>query len=419
MKFAYLVIAGLILLLLLGCQQDPKSKEYPKSFRITLDNRSGPNRVDEAVILDIKSIVSKYPDFNPMSMVVLDDTTELASQVDDFDADHEADQIVFVCNLEAGKSKIITIRYADDGPGLREYKKRTQAELSHKIGGKFVNRVYEGGEFQNVEYLEVPPEHTVHSWFIRYEGPGWESDKIGYRFYLDWRNATDIFGKKTHDMVLQDVGQDGFDSYHEMSDWGMDILKVGDSFGIGSWGMWEDGKAYRVSETDDVECTIISNGCVESVIRTDYAGWKVGKGIYNLSSTLTINAGSRLTKCNLEITNQPKNLCTGIVKDQSANVIKSGADQENWQYLATYGKQSLANDNLGMAILYKKSDLIEITEDELNQLVVLRPSDGKVTYYFLAAWEKEPNGIVNETQFKNYLDETIERLNHPVVAMFQ
>ncbi len=84
-----------------------------------------------------------------------------------------------------------------------EYTKRTQAELSHKTGGQFVNREYAGGSFQNVEYLRVPPEHKDHSWFIRYEGPGWESDKVGYRFYLDQRNATDVFGKLTTDMVLQ------------------------------------------------------------------------------------------------------------------------------------------------------------------------------------------------------------------------
>ena len=33
-------------------------------------------------------------------------------------------------------------------------------------------------------------------------------------------------------MVLQDVGQDGYDSYHEMADWGMDVLKVGDAAGV-------------------------------------------------------------------------------------------------------------------------------------------------------------------------------------------
>jgi len=42
---------------------------------------------------------------------------------------------------------------------------------------------------------------------VAYEGPGWESDKVAYRIYLDGRNALDIFGKKTPDLVLSKVGR--------------------------------------------------------------------------------------------------------------------------------------------------------------------------------------------------------------------
>ena len=111
---------------------------------------------------------------------------------------------------------------------------KTYAEISVKEGGKWEGRKYIGGTFKNVQSLKLAPEHTDHSFDIRYEGPGWESNKIGYRLYLDWRNAIDIFGKKTEAMVLPKVGLDGFDSYHEMSDWGSDILKAGKGIGIGS-----------------------------------------------------------------------------------------------------------------------------------------------------------------------------------------
>jgi len=69
----------------------------------------------------------------------------------------------------------------------------TYAEISIKEGGEWQGREYEGGEFKNVDTLTVPENHTDHSWFIRYEGPGWENKQVGYRLYLDWRNAIDIF----------------------------------------------------------------------------------------------------------------------------------------------------------------------------------------------------------------------------------
>lgn len=80
---------------------------------------------------------------------------------------------------------------------------KTYAEISAKTDGKWEGRKYKGGTvFKNVDRLKLAPEHTDHSFDIRYEGPGWENNRIGYRLYLDWRNAIDIFGKKTSENIL-------------------------------------------------------------------------------------------------------------------------------------------------------------------------------------------------------------------------
>lgn len=390
---------------------------YPEAFTAAIENQSSVARTDQAVMLDIAALKAKYPAFNPAAFVVLAGDAELPSQADDLDGDGRMDQITFIADFAAQERKPVTIHYANAGMIQRGYPKRTQAELSHKTGGQFVDRKYEGGAFQNVAFLRVPPEHTDHSLFIRYEGPGWESDKVGYRFYLDWRNATDIFGKKVPGMVLQDVGLDGFDSYHEMSDWGMDILKVGESLGIGSIGIWDGGKASRVAQTDSITCAIVANGPVYSRIRTKYYGWEVGGKQYDLTSDLSITAGSRLTRHDLAISGNPPNLCTGIVKHPDANLLSKTGAENGWSYLATYGKQSLADDNLGMAVLYKTSDLIEIQEDSNSHVAVLNPAGGKLTYYFLAAWEKEPGGIQSEAQFVQYLEQIVAEMDLPLILL--
>lgn len=387
---------------------------YPESFELTVENTLATARVDQFVELEMEALKTKAPGFNAAAFAVVSGRHELPSQPVDLDGDRMPDQIVFVADFAAQEQKRITVRYAKSGMIKRAYPKRTQAELSHKVGGQFVERKYEGGVFRNVAFLRVPPEHTDHSLFIRYEGPGWESDKVGYRFYLDWRNATDIFGKKIPGMVLQDVGLDGFDSYHEMSDWGMDILKVGESLGIGSIGMWDGEQANRVAQTDSITCAIAVNGPVYSQIRTKYYGWEIGGLKYDLISDLSITAGSRLTRHALEITGGPANLCTGIVKHPDASLLTKAGAENGWSYLATYGKQSLADDNLGMAVLYKTSDWIELQEDAHSHVVVLRPAGGKLTYYFLAAWEKEPGGIIDEAQFVQYLDDVMRTLDSPL-----
>ena len=243
-----------------SCSQDLK-KELPRSFTVTVSNPLKTDRENEMVIISEEGIQKQVDGFNPKAFVVFDKGKEIPSQYNVQDKGHPG-IVVVLDNLKGGEARKLTVRYKNSGELKRHYAKRTQAELSHKIGGRWVNREYEGGTFQNVNYLSVPPEHKDHSWFIRYEGPGWESDKVGYRFYLDQRNATDVFGKKTPEVILQQVGLDGFDSYHNMQSWGMDVMNVGPSLGIGSIGAWNNGKVLRVEKTDSVTCEILENGDV-------------------------------------------------------------------------------------------------------------------------------------------------------------
>lgn len=389
-------------------------KEFPESFTVKVTNPLTVPRTDVMVNIDPAKVNKSIKGFNAKAFVVLDaQGKEIAAQYNE--QDHNQPGIVTVLDeLKAGETRNLTVRYNKTGTAKRTYVKRTQAELSHKTGGKFVNREYIGGAFKNVEYLRVPPEHKDHSWFIRYEGPGWESDKVGYRFYLDQRNASDVFGKTTTDMVLQNVGQDGFDSYHKLQSWGMDVMKAGKSLGLGSIAALVNGTAIRVEKTDSVNCRITENGDVYSSIFTNYHGWKVADKTYTVQSQLSIHAGTRLTREQLTITGNPDNLCTGIVKDKLATLLTNKGDAQHYGYIATYGKQSLNDDNLGLAIFFKASSAGAFSADEYSQLVALKPSQGKLEYYFVAVWEKEPNGIRDEKQFQEYLAKTAGELAVPV-----
>ncbi|HYF70736.1 MAG TPA: DUF4861 domain-containing protein [Ohtaekwangia sp.] len=388
-------------------------KEFPLSLTLEVTNPIDVAREHVMVIVPEEQIRKRNSDFNPNGFVVVDGEKEIASQFNRNDS--QAKGIVFVLDkMYANEKRNVLIRYNPKANITREYTKRTQAELSHRTGGKWVNREYLDGEFKNVDFLQVPPEHKDHSWFIRYEGPGWESDKVGYRFYLDQRNATDVFGKKTSDMILQQVGQDGFDSYHNMQPWGMDVMKVGNSLGIGSIAVLQNGSAIRVEETDSVTCAIAENGPVYSSVVTDYYGWKHAAAKISLKSTLMIHAGSRLTHQVLNITGKADQLCTGIGKDKLATVSSSKGDKTRFGYLATYGKQSLNNDGLGVSVFFAPDDVIAFTEDAHSHIVNLRAVNGKVHYYFLAAWALEPGGIENEKQFKDYLNQVALELANPV-----
>ncbi len=288
---------------------------------------------------------------------------------------------------------------------------KTYAEISVKEGGKWEGRKYIGGAYKNVQKLKLAPEHTDHSFDIRYEGPGWESNKIGYRLYLDWRNAIDIFGKKTETIVLPQVGQDNFDSYHEMSDWGADILKAGKGIGIGSIDRYVNNQRLHFYEVDST-IAYVTNDVKKSSVKVNYFGWKTASDKIDFTSELTIKPDQRFTQHKIRPSKEIKGICTGIVKQKNTVLLKKGSKNKKWAYIATYGTQSLVPDKLGMAIFYETSTIENLVDAEFDHLLIFKPTTESVSFYFLGAWEQEKDGIKSQGEFSSYLDKKLAELNN-------
>ncbi|HUI29592.1 MAG TPA: DUF4861 family protein [Candidatus Acidoferrales bacterium] len=399
------------------------------SFLVTAMNPTNVSRAYEVIALDLEKIKSKFPSFNEKAFFVTYDKNEIASQLlgargsCENSTSGNSSMMIFVSSFAPLEKKEFIIRWTTDTVEEHTYPPMTRAALGVKTDYRKVNGYYTGGRFVDVDSTSVPSDHFAHDALYRIEGPGWESDRIVYRFYLDSRNRNDIFGKRTHQLVLEQIGandlvSDSKESYTNMLDWGMDIFKVGESLGIGSIAMYHDTEVATVSNVERVECKIL-NGPIRSGVSTKYFGWKVAGKLYDLFADLSISAGSRLTKVCASVNSDSVQLCTGLAKHVGCDLIKSPESSDGkWRYLALYGKQSLSGDNLGIAIFYRKEDGAKLTEDGVSEIVVFRPIAGQVMYYFGAAWEDEPGGIKNEEGFKKYLEDTVTSLNDPIQIDF-
>ena len=388
---------------------------YFEQIKVFVKNPVSTERVDELVVINIETLLKVNSKFNEHAAIVYFGEQEVPSQLysNEFDC-----YLLFTCDFKPNQTKQFSIKYLENGKVRKEYKNRTYAELAMKFNSTYSNKKFSSEPFQNFTKVVVPEIHTDHDALFKYEGPGWESEKVGYRFYLDWRNATDIFGKKTNDLILYNVGTTDLvakdDSYHEMQEWGMDIFKVGSTLGIGSIGMMNKDSIHMVSKTEQVVCEIDFNGPILSEIKTNYKGWEVGTSKYDLVSKHSIAAGSRITNVNLSIYDNAENITTGLAKYEKTDFMKSNS-KGDWQYIALYGKQTLNNDDLGIVLFYKNSDLIKQAEDKLNYYVTLKPSNNNLQYAFAAAWEKELDGIKNKIEFAQYINDEIVKLNNPLI----
>lgn len=344
------------------------------------------------------------------------------SQTVDSDGDGTRDSLLLVSDFAPAEVKTFAIT-SDAAITKPQLKKQTQAEISIKEGGEWKGKEYIGGSFKNVRSVTPPPQYSDHSYWIRYEGPGIESDKVAYRIYLDWRNGFDVFGKRISDMVLQNVGMDGYDSYHLNADWGVDVLKVGKSLGMGGFGFWNGKSVDLVSAVDTRDAIITNNGDLYSGFKINYNSWQINNQKLDLSAHFSMSAGSRLVKVNLQTSERLPNMAIGLVKHNGTTLIEGPQDISGyaWTYVASWGKQSLSgeNDHLGMAVIFRRDDRAEQTQDENSYVSVMKDKGGKLEYYFLAAWEHELDGIKTQSDFKAYLDREVERLTKTPRVRFE
>lgn len=394
----------------LGCTDKVAPAPVPQQLlaHVSAHNPSDFARADELVYLPLTQLGVTQDKLSAWH-----NQSELPSQVVDRDGDGAMDHLAVMLVFAAAEKIEFEVREQASALKLTE---RTHAEISIKQGGEWQGQHYLGGQFVNVNELVAPPEHTDHSEFIRYEGPGIESDKVGYRIYLDWRNGFDIFGKTKQALALQNVGQDGFESYHHMADWGQDILKVGESLGIGGFGYWADGKVQRVEKTASRGARIVADGPLFSSFAIDYGQWQVDGKTSDVRALFSMNAGSRLVSVQLRAEPVLEPLVIGLGKLPETELLLGSRDltAQAFTFVGTWGKQSLAEDDLGMALLFKRGDRDAQTEDAHNWVSVMAAPGGTLEYYFLAAWSGEPEGIKTRDQFNAYLLQETERLTKPV-----
>lgn len=338
------------------------------------------------------------------------------SQVDDLDGDGYWDEISFVMDFEANASKMITVEFIKPGEAP-EFEQQTNIRLGKKEPGS--------NEFTELVREVRPPDHTKASPTANYqmEGPAWENDKVAFRLYFDPRNSRDIFGKVSGKMVLDSVGISG--DYHEMQDWGMDILKVGNSLGAGGVAMVNADTLVRLGKVENMEFQLVTEGPVRATMRLSYLGWQVGGNTFNVQEEITIWKGQDWysSKIMLSEFTGEATLATGIVNLQSDSMVMERYEP-GYVAIASHDQQSYKNEYLGMAILASAESYAghgqtseanpqnDITE---TWYIKLKTANSQpVSYRFYAGWEVADQNFNNPQYFLDMLQKEARRLNSPV-----
>lgn len=276
--------------------------------------------------------------------------------------------------------------------------------LTVRQGGTLgADRIYTGGSFVPVTEFDPPDSHWRSDTLIAFEGPGWETDKIGYRLYLDARNVPDIYGKKLPGPILPKIGH-GIDDYHEMADWGRDIFQVDDSLGMGGIGVLRDGKATQLGPAH-IHADIRQTTSGWAKVHVTNRGFAGDGGAADLDTVYSIGPGSRVTWVDAGVAGHVPAMVAGLRHHSGTRLIRSPEDGRGFGYVATWGRQSLAGDDLGIVLFYPLEEA-RFGGDDGMSLYVRFCDPRSIHYAFAAAWVQEPGAPKTEAAFRKWLDET-------------
>jgi hypothetical protein len=364
---------------------------------ITLSNNSNIELLDKAISIKRIVVDKSYTKTFPL-LICKKDT--IPSQVNDLDGDGKWDELFVVANFASKEKKIVQLKWVNEAP---KFPIRTSVRFGKR-------------EAENIP-LQPATEESVNAHqvykklgFQKYQtdGPSWENDKVGFRHYLDGRNAKDVFGKKTPGITPEDVGINSAgaveDNYHVMHDWGRDIFPVGTSAGLGGYALLVNNEITRLGiigtdTLNNIEKTtfkIVAEGPVNSVLRYNFQNWKASGKNYQVNETTSIWPGMYAYKNTVKI--------KGITGKETFLIALSNINNQNGLKVIEVGKWVclIQHDNLtykrewilGTAIIVPKKDYLgyieapktgQLTDSYLAKMKIVENTS--IRYYAVAGWE--------------------------------
>lgn len=246
----------------------------------------------------------------------------------------------------------------------------------------------------------------------------WENDKIAYRMYgkalelTPKENAygTDVWSKRTHKMIINDWYKSS--NYHEDRGDGLDYYHVGFTLGAGEVAPYSNDSIWFPKNYTTWK--VLDNGPLRSSFIVYYDAWNVNGQMVTMSKTISIDAGSQLSKVkvDMEYHNANNNLLVmGISKRALAGALLMN---EQKGILGYWEPTIEKNGTIGVGcIITHTNNKMLLQKGHLLNIVSYK-ADTPFIYYKGAAWDKAGEITSAETWF-NYLSSFENKLNNPIL----
>ncbi|MBO4612430.1 MAG: DUF4861 family protein [Bacteroidaceae bacterium] len=268
---------------------------------------------------------------------------------------------------------------------------------------KVWDRKYRYPRVNQIEYKGDVPSLAMYD-AIYGHGAMWENEWIGFRVYMDHRQSIDLYGKKQAQLELD---QTNFYTTDEQwaAGFGEDILFVGGSIGAGSFRGFEGDTLSFVNPVAARGQRVLSEGPDTAVVEIYVRDWQYAGRCLQFRQRFTAIRGQREVQVDVEITangeGQTANgvdelrFATGVQKFEfnTSGMARTDGLVASWG-LNVPDKEGHPDrvHTLGMAVRAAEENLVEVKEDALNYLCILRPVGGHIRYTLAVASDLQQQG---------------------------
>ncbi|MBC7886971.1 MAG: DUF4861 domain-containing protein [Ferruginibacter sp.] len=396
-----------------------------QSSTIVLTNPLSTERKDELIVLSKQILEKKLGKIGNDKFIIIKNNAgrPLVVQYDDRNGDGNWDEAVFLYSFRPKEKMVCTIAVSER-PATIKALVRAHVRLRRKNPDDTFGPAIDSETMP----LKNPATDFSKQPLPLYltEGPAWENDKVAFRQYMDMRNGRDIFGKRVSHMVMDSVGVTALPSYHDLNDWGMDVLHVGKSLGAGAIALQVKIRGrdtlIRLGGADITKTVYrqVSNGPVRAIFSMKYT-WTINGKPVQITDETSIWGGQYFYETKITLRGLPTGakLVEGIA---NFNENKSKHfEVNNAAVLYSHGKQGENKDELGMGILVRKLGFAgfgatpDAGSDILNTYTVAQNIQYQpLIYRFYAGWVKTDSRFADAGYFENFLRSETKKIDMPV-----
>lgn len=382
------------------------AQKQEKTITVEVRNNWNQPQTDAPVVINLNEL---HTGFKVKSAIVMEDATEIPSQLDDLNRDRKMDELAFVTDLPAHGRKTFKVTLSSEKVA-KTYPERVYADMFIADHRK--------GKHQRVQSITVPGSSNIYS-MVRPHGPVLESELVGYRLYFNEKQTPDIYGKFHKGLEIKESQFYPTDAQLAKG-FGDDVLRVFGSCGPGALKGWDGQKATHITPVETRTERIISYGPVRAIAEIEVTGWNYQGSQLDMTTRYTLYAGHRDLHIEAFFDEPLKKevFCTGVqnitgtsehFSDHKGLVGSWGTD---WPVNDTvkYAKETVG---LGTCIpqRYVKSE----EKDKANYLyTVAAGGSNYFQYHTTFTSMKETFGYKTPEAWFAYLRQWKEELAHPV-----